>query len=264
MPRGELPGRSPSQSEYTASNSIHSWLSKVPKESPSFSRRNKRPLASLEPNIMPSSQRDRSPAKKRRMSPVRDDVGEEQVLETPRPAHRQLHNYNAPALSPRSQSSLSVASSSRSRSPEKNITDLLLAPSPILSKQFEEYEAMPPKLETMVRKMRRISRGLGVVPDVCKPGIYVLLEMAMGRILMSADITSRSEKAFRDIDASCYDPASKHPTPYPSAHTIAKIVRLARVCSNAGHYEADWNCRIHSYILDLALDNQTTGTNWVF
>jgi hypothetical protein len=80
--------------------------------------------------------------------------------------------------------------------------------------------------------------------------------MAMGRILMSTDITSRSEKAFRDIDASCYDPASKHPTPYPSAHTIAKIVRLARVCSNAGHYEADWNCRIHSYILDLALDNE--------
>jgi hypothetical protein len=45
--------------------------------------------------------------------------------------------------------------------------------------------------------------------------------------------------------------------PCPPARDVAKVVRLATECESNEHSEASWNGRVHTYLLDLAFDNET-------
>lgn len=45
---------------------------------------------------------------------------------------------------------------------------------------------------------------------------------------------------------------------------MQKIVGVARECSNGKHCVADWNARVHSAILDLALHNPTFAEHICF
>jgi hypothetical protein len=51
------------------------------------------------------------------------------------------------------------------------------------------------------------------------------------------------------------DRASLGPCPHP--HEVAKAVSLATECESNEHSESSWNGRVHTYLLDLALYNET-------
>jgi hypothetical protein len=52
------------------------------------------------------------------------------------------------------------------------------------------------------------------------------------------------------------DRASLGPCPHP--HEVAKAVSLATECESNEHSEASWNGRVHTYLLDLALYNESS------
>lgn len=70
-----------------------------------------------------------------------------------------------------------------------------------------------------------------------------------------------SDRAFRQILADelvfADDIDRVYLGPCPKAHEVAKAVRLAIECESNEHSEASWNGRVHTYLLDLALYNQT-------
>lgn len=51
------------------------------------------------------------------------------------------------------------------------------------------------------------------------------------------------------------DRASHGPCPKP--YEVAKLVSLVTECASNEHSEASWNGRVHTYLLDLALYNET-------
>ncbi|KAF2835302.1 hypothetical protein M501DRAFT_1044332 [Patellaria atrata CBS 101060] len=136
-------------------------------------------------------------------------------------------------------SARSSATSPRSRSPTKRISDMLFAPQPIVFKQFVPRgpAELPSDLNTILNTIeRRFSRGIAVVSDAYRNAIEGL-----------------ADETFGAIDDFAYTKPIKLPGPSPAPEQCAKAVLLAQRCEEGGHCEAAWNSSVHNFILDLAL-----------
>lgn len=76
-------------------------------------------------------------------------------------------------------------------------------------------------------------------------------------------MASASGRSFREIDDYAFttDPARMLYGPSPSWKLVADILRWARQCDEQAQSEPAWNCRVHTHLLFLALDNDKYRNN---
>ncbi|KAL1634259.1 hypothetical protein SLS58_010764 [Diplodia intermedia] len=139
---------------------------------------------------------------------------------TPRPPRKRRHTP-----------STTDSQSSHSHS-VRRLNDTLLAQDPIVARDFA-HDQLPPALKAMVRRISAFKCGRAVLADSLKPEL--------------AD----------EYDDFHFEDASKRAAlgPVPPLDAVRKIVELAHDCSNGDHCEAEWNGRVHTAVLDLALYN---------
>ncbi|GAB7363743.1 hypothetical protein MBLNU230_g4311t1 [Neophaeotheca triangularis] len=221
-------------------------------------------LAPLNPNTMSGSRQTRSSAKKTRGEEGHIHIPDESELETPRPSSSRAGKGNevgmgdsvldsrqrpvfalprqerpaspgSPARSPaRSNSATSVsdASSQRSRSPAKHAADLRYAEIPILYTSLKGLE-WPADVLAVAQRVRNLAH----VPHI------------------PASVTERIEESRPwPVEA----PNIKHGTTDTlrerlECERIIDIVDSALDCDDKEVTEAAWNCDVHSRILRLAL-----------
>ncbi|PVH91466.1 hypothetical protein DM02DRAFT_704751 [Periconia macrospinosa] len=225
---------------------VSSWLSQAPSPPPSLHSHGtlKRTHSGQIANEM--STRELSPSKRRRLGETDQSIyAIEDVENTPRAKP-------SAAVEPRSPSSFTSLSSRshRSSSPKKKqpvrkMANLSLLPNPVIMRSIDDVAAaLPDELEDIVIQLRRIGRGLGVIPRSERDAICSMPSNRSFRQILTDDL------AFAD------DANRKILGPCPKPHEIAKIVSLAIECESNEHSEASWNGRVHTYLLDLALYNE--------
>lgn len=64
-----------------------------------------------------------------------------------------------------------------------------------------------------------------------------------------------TDKAFRRINDLAFTQLGKLPGPSPSPEQCAKAVRRAKRCEDRKSSEPSWNCMVHAFVLDLAIDH---------
>lgn len=149
--------------------SVLEWLESVSSENSPPTRtgkkRKREPLIDCLPNAMNViPRRTPSPTKKRRLDQA--DLDDDGVDVTPKPIYS-VDSAGYDVSQQNTSSASSGALSPRSRSPTKQMAELLFAPEPILFKQFmaEDAEKLPPDLVSMLQSLERFSRGTAVVSD---------------------------------------------------------------------------------------------------
>lgn len=151
--------------------SVLLWLASVssPENTPTTPRGKKRkrcPLAEHLPTAMNSLlTRTPSPSKRRKIRQA--DFDDDSVENTPWP-RLPLRSTRDDVSQQSSSSTPSSVVSPRSRSPTKQMAEMLFAPQPILFKQFVPRAPgeLPAELNTILQTIeRRFSRGIGVVSD---------------------------------------------------------------------------------------------------
>lgn len=155
--------------------SILVWLASLsPSESslpaPQGEKRKRDPLADRLPNTMNSHPR-RTPSPTKRRRPNEADLDEKSLEITPRPQRSIQSAGDDVSRQLSSSSTNSSAVSPRSRSPTKQMAEMLFAPQPIFFKQFGLHVPgeLPAELITILHTLeRRFSRGIAVVSDAYK------------------------------------------------------------------------------------------------
>jgi hypothetical protein len=187
--------RSLPSSEGTHHNSICSWLSHAPSPPPSFKTSRKRSRLCSEQVSNEMSSRDSSPSKRLRLAePAHSSCATEDVENTP----RARSNIAIEPPSPSSFTSSHTTQSSlsrRSRSPKKKqplrkMANLSLLPNPVLMRSIDDATAVPPnELEDIVLSLKRIGRGLEIIPRSAKVGqsVGVLLAILTNPVEVGCD-----------------------------------------------------------------------------
>ena len=151
--------------------SVHLWLMELPNSTNREQRGKKRkryPLAERYPNAMNQlPARTPSPLKRRKRQDT--DLRGNDTENTPRPFNPTvLLSLRDDASQHLTSSARSSATSPRSRSPTKQMSEMLFAPQPILFKQFVPRGPveLPSDLNTILHTIeRRFLRGIAVVSD---------------------------------------------------------------------------------------------------
>ncbi|KAI9783479.1 MAG: hypothetical protein M1816_001361 [Peltula sp. TS41687] len=230
---------------------ILTWLSETSTSPRAARKRHGLPLAERDSNIkLMSPQSEPLRNKRRRLAAEVADVDDPEA--TPRPSRRNIAKPPSTASSPikSTTSSRSSRSIQCPKSPVKRVTDFILRPRPIVLLQFDnEDKAMPTGLTQMLVKVRQFGRGIGVISAASK-----------------VDVASASDQNFSEIDDYAFttDPARTLYGPSPSWKFVADIRRWARQCDEQTQSEPSWNCRVHTPLLFLALDNDTYRTHVEF
>ncbi|GJC90404.1 hypothetical protein ColLi_13242 [Colletotrichum liriopes] len=147
----------------------------------------------------------------------------------------------APASGPASQTS---SRGRRPRSPVKGMTDLIFAAKPIRRADLNNDPDVPDTVDELYRKLRKIHKGEGVVP-----------------VSIEAEARAREHvlhSRIQDIDSQCLmeDPLPPRPTAelLLELDMLSKALQQARSARLRNCSEAHWNERVHSVMLEAALE----------
>ncbi|KAF2458986.1 hypothetical protein BDY21DRAFT_198408 [Lineolata rhizophorae] len=159
-----------------------------------------------------------------------------------KPRLQSLHGQNRRSRLPSSSRS-SASVSKRDYSPEsagRVLGDLGIAPEPVLVEDMPELGVSVPDLDEIVGDMKRISVGIGVVSSSLKQEVESEFPQ----------FTSTPFAFVPDADKSVLGPC-------PSLDDVHDILKNSHKCNREGDCEASWNCRVHTPLLECALDNHT-------
>jgi len=153
---------------------ISSWLLHAPSPPSSVKRGSKRSRHSIEHLNDSMSSRDSSPSKRRRVEELgRTACAIEDIEDTPRAKSNSAIELPSPSSFTSSHTSHSSLSR-RSRSPKKKaalrkMANLSLLPNPVVMRSIDDATAaLPHEVETVVLRLKRIGRGLGIISHSAK------------------------------------------------------------------------------------------------
>ena len=211
--------------------SIYHWLDQLPTTEkttkPSLKRRYTNPLT---PEGSMSSQGGSSNKRRR----------QDQTTPTARSYQKRLQTNKATVSFPPLPSDYSQDSQASGRSsPQKQqIRALEESADGIRIQDIAGLKDPTPRLDTLLRCMRRLSRGSGILP------------LSMREELAASERLDLEELAEEDH---CFTAVREQIGTTPSLESVLEILEAAMECSNQMHAEPSWNAEVHHRVLSLAL-----------
>lgn len=148
----------------------------------------------------------------------------------------------------------SETSSRRSRSPVKNVGDLMFAEKPVAIVAFDDSVALPDDIKALCDKVDDIGGGFGVIPALIFTNI-----VEEGKKISSGEkirpVYRISQDQDQDLDLGS-GPASKAAL-LRELDVLCDVVKESQRASPGGYSEAHWNTRVHSAIMVAAIEADT-------
>lgn len=133
----------------------------------------------------------------------------------------------------------------RRTSPVKRMADLKLADKPVVSDFLDDASQLPPAAIPLYQRLRRISIGRDILPRAIQDDV-------------AASLTVNEDPYLPESSLYHHSPTSWHPRTAEQQHEelgrLRHICELTRFCNSEQVSEPTWNARVHSPLLELALE----------
>ena len=127
----------------------------------------------------------------------------------------------------------------------KRMADLKLADKPVVSDFLDDASQLPPAAIPLYQRLRRISIGRDILPRAIQDDV-------------AASLTVNEDPYLPESSLYHHSPTSWHPRTAEQQHEelgrLRHICELTRFCNSEQVSEPTWNARVHSPLLELALE----------